>query len=82
MWQYFTVVPDFKSTGIQDGKRSFAYPVIVRAVNSRDAMTATVENVPFALMQRITDRITHEVKGVNRVLFDFTPKPTATIEYE
>ncbi|MBO5589669.1 MAG: glutamine-hydrolyzing GMP synthase, partial [Acidaminococcaceae bacterium] len=82
VWQYFTVVPDFKSTGIIDGKRSFAWPVIVRAVDTKDAMTATVENVPFELMQHITDRIVHEVAGVNRVLYDFTPKPTATIEYE
>ncbi len=82
VWQYFTVVPDFKSTGIKDGKRSFEWPVIIRAVNTKDAMTATVEDVPFSLMQHLADRITHEVKGVNRVLYDFTPKPTATIEYE
>ena len=82
VWQYFTVVPDFKSTGIKDGERCFEWPVIIRAVNTRDAMTATVENVPFDLMQHITQRIITEVKGVNRVLYDFTPKPTATIEYE
>ena len=82
VWQYFTVVPDFKSTGIKNGERCFEWPVIVRAVNTRDAMTATVENIPFELMQHITDRIVNEVKGVNRVLYDFTPKPTATIEYE
>ena len=82
VWQYFTVVPDFKSTGIKNGERCFEWPVIVRAVNTRDAMTATVENLPFELMQHITDRIVNEVKGVNRVLYDFTPKPTATIEYE
>ena len=82
VWQYFTVVPDFKSTGIRNGERCFEWPVIVRAVNTRDAMTATVENIPFELMQHITDRIINEVKGVNRVLYDFTPKPTATIEYE
>ena len=82
VWQYFTVVPDFKSVGIRDGKRSFDWPVILRAVNTRDAMTATVENVPFALLQRITERITSEVPGVNRVLFDLTPKPTGTIEWE
>ena len=82
VWQYFTVVPDFKSTGIKDGERCFEWPVIIRAVNTRDAMTATVENVPFELMQHITQRIITEVKGVNRVLYDFTPKPTATIEYE
>lgn len=82
VWQYFTVVPDFKSTGIRDGRRCFEWPVIVRAINTRDAVTATVENIPFELMEHITDRITHEVPGVNRVLYDFTPKPTATIEYE
>ena len=82
VWQYFTIVPDFKSVGIKDGKRVDEWPVILRAVNTRDAMTATVENVPFELLSRITDRITHEVKGVNRVLFDCTPKPTGTIEWE
>ena len=80
VWQYFTIVPDFRSTGIRDGKRTFDWPVVIRAVNTRDAMSATVEDVPFALLQHITDRITHEVAGVNRVLFDLTPKPTATIE--
>ena len=82
VWQYFTVVPDFKSVGVTDGKRTFAYPVILRAVNTKDAMTATVENVPFELLQHITKRITTEVKGVNRVLYDLTPKPSATIEWE
>ena len=82
VWQYFTIVPDFRSVGIKDGKRVDEWPVILRAVNTRDAMTATVENVPFELLSRITDRITHEVKGVNRVLFDCTPKPTGTIEWE
>ena len=82
VWQYFTVIPDFKSVGVKDGKRSFEWPVILRAVNTRDAMTATVENVPFDLLQHITARITAEVKGVNRVLFDLTPKPTGTIEWE
>ena len=82
VWQYFTVVPDFKSTGIKNEERSFEWPVIIRAVNTKDAMTAIVEDVPFSLLQHITDRITHEVSGVNRVLFDLTPKPTATIEYE
>ena len=82
VWQYFTVVPDFKSTGVKDGKRSFEWPVIIRAINTKDAMTATVEEVPFSLMQKLTARITSEVKGVNRVLYDFTPKPCATIEYE
>ena len=82
VWQYFTIVPDFKSVGIKDGKRVDEWPVILRAVNTRDAMTATVEDVPFALLQKITDRITHEVKGVNRVLYDLTPKPTGTIEWD
>ena len=82
VWQYFTVVPDFKSTGVKDGKRSFDWPVILHAVNTRDAMTATVEDVPFALLQHITARITAEVPGVNRVLYDLTPKPTGTIEWE
>ena len=82
VWQYFTVVPDFKSVGVKDGKRTFEYPVILRAVNTKDAMTATVEDVPFALLQHLTDRITKEVKGVNRVLYDLTPKPTGTIEWE
>ncbi|MBQ6236473.1 MAG: glutamine-hydrolyzing GMP synthase [Clostridia bacterium] len=82
VWQYFTIIPDFKSVGVKDGKRVDEWPVILRAVNTRDAMTATVENVPFELIARITDRITHEVKGVNRVLYDYTPKPTGTIEWE
>ena len=82
VWQYFTVVPDFCSVGVKDGKRTFAYPVIIRAVNTVDAMTATVENVPFALLSHITDRITSEVEGVNRVLYDLTPKPCGTIEWE
>ena len=82
VWQYFTVVPDFKSTGVKDGKRSFEWSVIIRAVNTSDAMTAEVENIPFYLMQHLVKRITSEVKGVNRVLYDFTPKPTGTIEFE
>ncbi len=82
VWQYFTVVPDFKSTGVRDGVRSYDWPVVLRAVNTRDAMTATVEDVPFALLQKITQRIVNEVKGVNRVLYDLTPKPTGTIEWE
>lgn len=82
VWQYFTVVPDFCSVGVKDGKRTFAYPVIIRAVNTVNAMTATVENVPFALLSHITDRITSEVEGVNRVLYDLTPKPCGTIEWE
>lgn len=82
VWQYFTAVPDFKSVGVKDGARTFAYPVIIRAVNTVDAMTATVEDVPFSLLQHITERITHEVQGVNRVLYDLTPKPAGTIEWE
>ena len=82
VWQYFTVVPDFRSVGVKDGKRTFAYPVIIRAVNTTDAMTATVEDVPFELLQHITQRITTEVENVNRVLYDLTPKPSGTIEWE
>ena len=82
VWQYFTAVPGFKSVGVKDGKRTFAYPVIIRAVNTKDAMTATVENVPFELLQHITNRITTEVENVNRVLYDLTPKPSGTIEWE
>ena len=82
VWQYFTAVPDFRSVGVKDGARTYAYPVILRAINTKDAMTATVENVPFELLEHITDRITHEVPGVNRVLFDLTPKPVGTIEWE
>ena len=82
VWQYFTAVPDFKSVGVIDGKRTFLYPVIIRAVNTTDAMTATVENVPFELLQHITARITSEVENVGRVFFDITPKPCATIEFE
>lgn len=82
VWQYFTAIPDLKSVGVRDGKRADEWAVIIRAVNTIDAMTATVEDVPFALLQKITGRITSEVKGVNRVLFDLTPKPTGTIEFE
>ena len=82
VWQYFTVVPDFKSTGVKNGQRSFEWSVIIRAVNTTDAMSATVENIPFDLMCHLVHRITHEVPGVNRVLYDFTPKPTGTIEFE
>ena len=82
VWQYFTAVPDFKSVGVSENTRTFAYPVIIRAVNTVDAMTATVEDIPFALLQHITARITSEVKNVNRVLYDLTPKPTGTIEWE
>ena len=82
VWQYFTAVPDFKSVGVRDGKRCFEYPVIIRAVNTKDAMTATVENIPFELLSHITERILNEVKGVNRVVYDMTPKPCGTIEWE
>ena len=82
VWQYFTAIPDIKSVGVRDNKRADEWCVIIRAVNTVDAMTATVENVPFDLLQHITARITAEVKGVNRVLFDLTPKPTGTIEWE
>ena len=82
VWQYFTVVPDFKSTGITDGKRTYDWPVVIRAVNTVDAVTAEVAPLDFALVQHIVERITHEVKGVNRVLWDVTPKPTGTIEWE
>ena len=82
VWQYFTVVPDFKSVGVKNDVRTFEYPVIIRAVNTKDAMTATVEDIPFALLQHITARITAEVANVNRVLYDLTPKPCGTIEWE
>lgn len=82
VWQYFTVVPDFRSTGIRDGKRSWDWPVIIRAVNSVDATSATIEEIPYPLLHRIIDRILAEVKGVNRVLYDLSPKPCATIEWE
>ena len=82
VWQYFTVIPDLKSVGVRDDKRCEEWPVIIRAVNTKDAMTATVENIPFDLMQHIVRRIITEVPGVNRVLYDFTPKPTGTIEWE
>ncbi len=82
VWQYFTAVPDFKSVGVKDDKRTFAYPVIIRAVNTVDAMSATIERVPYEVLERITDRITSEVANVNRVLYDLTPKPSGTIEWE
>ena len=82
VWQYFTLVPDYKSVGVKEGLRSFEWPVIIRAVNTRDAMTATIEPIPYELLGKIVDRIVHEVKGVNRVLYDLTPKPTGTIEWE
>jgi len=82
VWQYFIAVPDMKSVGVKDGKRYEGWPAIIRAVNTTDAMTATVENIPFELLQHITERITHEVEGINRVLYDLTPKPIGTIEWE
>lgn len=82
VWQYFTAVPDFKSVGVKDGKRTFEYPVIIRAINTTDAMTATIEEIPYALLKHITERITSEVPGVNRVVYDLTPKPCGTIEWE
>ncbi|CCY08348.1 gMP synthase (Glutamine-hydrolyzing) family protein [Coprobacillus sp. CAG:698] len=82
VWQYFTIVPDFKSTGVKDGKRTFEWPVIIRAINTKDAMEATIEPLPYELLNEITRRITSEVKGVNRVLYDLSPKPFATIEWE
>ena len=82
VWQYFTVVPDFKSTGVRNGKRSFDWPCIIRAINTVDVMEVTVEHLPPALLDRLAARITSEVPGINRVLFDYTPKPPATVEYE
>ena len=82
VWQYFTCVPDFKSVGVKNNQRAYEYPVIIRAVNTVDAMTATVENIPFEILQHITNRILTEVKGVNRVVYDLTPKPCGTIEWE
>ncbi|MBQ0111369.1 MAG: glutamine-hydrolyzing GMP synthase, partial [Oscillospiraceae bacterium] len=82
VWQYFTVVPDYKSTGVKDGKRLWDWPVIIRAVNTTDAMAVTIEEIPYSLLKKITDRILSEVKGVNRVLYDLSPKPIATIEWE
>ena len=82
VWQYFTVVPDFKSVGVRDNARCFDYPVIIRAVNTVDAMTATIERLDWDVLERITSRIMKEVKNVNRVCYDISPKPTATIEWE
>ena len=82
VWQYFTVVPDFKSTGITDGKRSFEWPCIIRAINTTDVVECTVEHLDPALIDHLAQRITTEVEGINRVLYDFTPKPPATVEYE
>ena len=82
VWQYFTVVPDFQSVGVRDNARTFEYPVILRAVNTVDAMTATIEEIPWPVLHKITERIINEVAGVNRVCYDLTPKPTGTIEWE
>ena len=82
VWQYFIAVPDFKSVGVRDGKRYEGWPAIIRAINTKDAMTATIEEIPYALLHHITDRITHEVEGINRVVLDLTPKPVGTIEWE
>jgi len=82
VWQYFIAVPDFKSVGVRDGKRYEGWPAIIRAVNTKDAMTATIEEIPYAVLHKITDRITHEVEGINRVVLDLTPKPIGTIEWE
>ena len=82
VWQYFTVVPDFKSTGVKDGKRTFDWPCIIRAINTTDVMEVTVEHLSPELMDHLVKRIITEVAGINRVLYDFTPKPPATVEYE
>ena len=82
VWQYFTVVPDFKSTGVKDGKRTFDWPCIIRAINTTDVMEVTVEHLPAELIDHLVQRIITEVPGINRVLYDFTPKPPATVEYE
>ena len=82
VWQYFISVPDFTSVGVKDGARYMGWPAIIRAVNTIDAMTAAIEEVPYELLHKITYRITHEVEGINRVLYDLTPKPIGTIEWE
>ena len=82
VWQYFIAVPDIKSVGVKDSKRYEGWPAIIRAVNTKDAMTATIEEIPYSILHHITDRITHEVEGINRVLLDLTPKPIGTIEWE
>ena len=82
VWQYFIAVPDFKSVGVKDGKRYEGWAAIIRAVNTTDAMSATIEEIPYLLIHHITDRITHEVEGINRVMVDVTPKPVGTIEFE
>ena len=82
VWQYFTIVPDIRSTGIKNGERCFEWPVVIRAINTRDAISAEIEEIPYPVLHTITDRILNEVKGVNRVLYDLSPKPCATIEWE
>ena len=82
VWQYFIAVPDIKSVGVKDESRYEGWPAIIRAVNTKDAMTATIEEIPYEVLHKITDRITHEVEGINRVLLDLTPKPIGTIEWE
>lgn len=82
VWQYFIAIPDIKSVGVKDSKRYEGWPAIIRAINTTDAMSATIEEIPYALLHHITNRITHEVDGINRVLYDLTPKPIGTIEWE
>ena len=82
VWQYFTVVPDFKSTGVKDGKRTFSWPCVIRAINTTDVMEVTTEHLPAELIDHLVKRITSEVEGINRVLIDYTPKPPATVEWE
>ena len=82
VWQYFVVIPDIKSVGVKDESRYEGWPAIIRAVNTTDAMTATIEEIPYEILHNITNRITHEVEGINRVLMDLTPKPVGTIEWE
>lgn len=82
VWQYFVIIPDMKSVGVKDESRYEGWPAIIRAVNTKDAMSATIEEIPYAVLHRVTDRIIHEVPGINRVLYDLTPKPTGTIEWE
>lgn len=82
VWQYFIAIPDMKSVGVKDDSRYEGWPAIIRAVNTVDAMTATIEEIPYAVLHTITKRIVNEVEGINRVLYDLTPKPTGTIEWE
>ena len=82
VWQFFVIIPDIKSVGVKDDSRYEGWPAIIRAVNTKDAMTATVEEIPYAVLRHITARITSEVEGINRVLYDITPKPPGTIEWE